>query len=131
VDTIDALDISGTGLIRDSLTVYNYIEVGSSSKGTTQVPSNTIFFAGTAGDSDATKKHSAIAERIYSPSEQSELLLFKGNDGNSDRIRLLGNGIRLQTSNNNLYYSIYNYYCIIYYYFFLYNFYYYKIFCLF
>jgi hypothetical protein len=105
VDATDALDISGTGLIRNSLTVYNYIEVGSSSKGTTQSSTNTIFFAGTAGDYDATKKHTAIAERIYSSSEDSELLLFKGNDANSDRIRLLGNGIRLQSSTNNLYYS--------------------------
>lgn len=108
VDTTDALDISGTGLIRDSLTVSNYIEVGTQGKTIAQSPSNTIFFAGTNSDSDNILKHTAIAERVYNGSEDSELLLFKGNDNGvtKDRIRLLATGgIALHTRNSVLYYS--------------------------
>ena len=56
------------------------------------VGNNYISFAGTTGDNQTPHSLTYIGERIYSGSEQSELLLFKGNDTNNgssgpDRIR--------------------------------------------
>jgi hypothetical protein len=61
---------------------------------------NFISFAGTSGDVGGTTTY--IGERIYSPTEKSELLLFKGNDASSpidgpDRIRLLAAEHRFET----------------------------------
>ncbi len=57
---------------------------------------NIIRFTGTAGD--ATTAHTVIAERIYANTEDSELLLFKGNDS-TDRIRLRAPSISFQIAN--------------------------------
>ena len=60
---------------------------------------NRINFSGTT--SDASSNHTVIAERIYGGTEQSELLIFKGNDPTStsgpDRIRLRASEFRFQT----------------------------------
>lgn len=53
--------------------------------------SNLIRFYGTTGDGVATNNHSVIGERIYAPTEKSELLIFKG-DNIEDRVRLLSSG---------------------------------------
>ena len=61
--------------------------------------SNRINFKGTTGDSS--DNFTVISERIYNSTEQSELLLFKGNDpsGSSgpDRIRMRASEFRFQT----------------------------------
>lgn len=55
---------------------------------------NRLVFAGTPGDNQPQyREHTVIEERVYSGTEQSELLLWKGNDPTfggvgSDRIRL-------------------------------------------
>ena len=63
------------------------INLGSSST------ENYIAFRGTTGDNPGGFDHGYIGERIYGGSEQSEILIFKGNDIDSvsgyDRIRLL------------------------------------------
>ena len=74
------LDISG---IRN-LSLTGILTVGTIGSGP-----NRINFSGTT--SDASSNHTVIAERIYGGTEQSELILFKGNDTAStsgpDRIR--------------------------------------------
>ena len=70
---------------------------------------NVIHFQGTTGDTGI--NNTVLAERIYSGTEQSELLIFKGNDfstGGPDRIRLRAAEHRFQIftsteeySNNN------------------------------
>ena len=62
----------------------------------------TIYFGGLNGDNsyDAT----VIESRIFSGTENSELLIFKGNDVNQDRIRLRAGVIHFdtnQTGNND------------------------------
>ena len=77
------LDVNGIINARSSLYV-----------GTATANTNTIRFAGTPLDTgyDTT----VIGERIYGGTEQSELLLFKGNDGATafgpDRVRVLARG---------------------------------------
>jgi hypothetical protein len=72
------------------------VYVGSSSS------NNVIRFCGTTLDGDGFYNHTVIGERIYAPTEGSELLLFKG-DNNSitangpvrngpDRVRILSTG---------------------------------------
>lgn len=59
---------------------------------------NKICFNGVTGD--ATINHTVIAERLYGTGDQSELILFKGNDVSTsgpDRIRLRAAEIRFQT----------------------------------
>lgn len=67
---------------------------------------NEIRFYGVTGDGPATFNHAVIAERLYSGSDRSELLFFKGNDidGTSfgDRIRFDTPGsIVFQTGKDN------------------------------
>jgi hypothetical protein len=52
---------------------------------------NMMRFYGTNGDGQGNYTHTAIAERIYNSTEESELLLFKGND-TTDRVRVLATG---------------------------------------
>ena len=83
----------GTTSPGESLDVRGNIRVGNNSQ------SNYIVFFGTSNDGGS--NHTYIGERIYNPSEQSELLLFKGNDattgGGPDRIRLLSAEHRFDT----------------------------------
>jgi hypothetical protein len=56
---------------------------------------NFIAFKGTTGDSTADYTTTYIGEYLYGGTEQSELILYKGNDGHSDssgydRIRMIG-----------------------------------------
>jgi hypothetical protein len=73
-----------------NFTVNGNLIVGSPS----DTDSNVIEFAGTTGD---VSSMTYIGERIYSSTEKSELLIFKGNDiegaSGSDRIRLFGNSL--------------------------------------
>lgn len=73
------LDVNGSANISGDL------YVGASSF------SNLIRFYGTTGDGVGTNNHSVIGERIYAPTEKSELLIFKG-DNIEDRVRLLSTG---------------------------------------
>jgi hypothetical protein len=73
------LDVNGSANIAGDL------YVGASSF------SNLIRFYGTTGDGVGTNNHSVIGERIYAPTEKSELLIFKG-DNIEDRVRLLSSG---------------------------------------
>jgi hypothetical protein len=80
------LDVNGLAWMRSTL------YVGSSSN------TNQLRFYGTSGDGLSNFNHTVIAENIYSGMEQSELVLFKGNDkvigpGNGpDRVRVLAAG---------------------------------------
>jgi len=68
------------------------VYVGSSSS------NNVIRFWGTVLDEAGNRRDTVIGERIYQPTEGSELLLFKGEDTNAqgaagpDRIRILSTG---------------------------------------
>jgi hypothetical protein len=77
----------GTTSPGEALEIRGNLRVGNSTSG------NYISFYGTNGDTPGGWNHTYIGERIYNPTEQSELLLFKGNDsttgGGADRIRLL------------------------------------------
>jgi hypothetical protein len=77
----------GTTSPGEALEIRGNLRVGNSTSG------NYISFYGTNGDIPGGWNHTYIGERIYNPTEQSELLLFKGNDsttgGGADRIRLL------------------------------------------
>ncbi len=87
------VDISGSF----SASTINYAKLYTSSVfiGDMNGNANTLRFSGTASDgrSDNTYDHTVIGERIWTGTENSELLLFKGNDpfisGNIDRIRHL------------------------------------------
>ena len=67
----------------EQLDVRGNLRVGNSTQ------SNYITFYGLSGDGPGTWNHSYIGERLYAGSDFSELLLFKGNDPSSDRIRFL------------------------------------------
>ena len=58
---------------------------------------NALFFAGTHNDRPGNdgNYHTGIVERVYNSAENSELLLYKGND-TTDRIRLVASSIRFQ-----------------------------------
>jgi hypothetical protein len=58
---------------------------------------NAIFFAGTHNDRPGNdgNYHTGIVERIFDSAENSELLLYKGND-TTDRIRMVASSIRFQ-----------------------------------
>jgi hypothetical protein len=78
------LDVNGGGRI--GATLY----VGGSTT------TNEIRFNGTFGDGAGSYDHTILSERIYGGAEDSELLVYKGNDLN-DRIRLKSSTIRFQT----------------------------------
>jgi hypothetical protein len=85
----------GTVSPGEALDVRGNLRIGSSSQ------SNYISFYGTTGDEPGTWTHTYIGERIYGGNENSELLLFKGNDmrdpSGPDRIRLLAAEHRFDT----------------------------------
>ncbi len=65
------------------------------------VDSNLIRFRGTTGDSNSAGDFTVMAERIWGGSEQSELIIFKGNDvgaSGPDRIRYRSTQHVFQTS---------------------------------
>ncbi len=80
--------------------VQSYLRVGTSNT------ENYIAFRGTTGDAPGDFNSGYIGERIYGGAEQSELLLFKGNDVDTssglDRIRLLAAGHRFDTYSTSL-----------------------------
>ena len=63
-------DMTGVG----SITMSGDLKIGNATS------PNTIYFYGTAGDSQGDYNHTFIAERIWGGTESSELVLFKGND---------------------------------------------------
>jgi hypothetical protein len=83
----------GTTTPTQSLDVRGNIAIGGSSS------SNYITFLGTTGDGPGEYNHTFIGERVYNNVEESELLIFKGNDG-TDRVRLVGGEIRFDTFDN-------------------------------
>jgi hypothetical protein len=85
----------------ESLDLRGNLRIGNNTQ------SNYISFYGTYGDGVGEYSHTFIGERLYSGTEQSELLLFKGNDiGSSsagpDRIRLLAAEHRFDTYTTNV-----------------------------
>ena len=98
--TSGALIVSGGIGCTGSLNIASNINCsGSLTVGTVGSGPNRINFSGTTGD--ANNNHTVLAERIYSGTESSELLIFKGNDvpGGSgpDRIRYRSAEHRFQT----------------------------------
>jgi hypothetical protein len=98
----NGINAIGTNTIGTLITTGGNIGIGTSSPGETldvrgnirvggNTQANYIAFHGTQGDLPGTWSHSFIGERIYSGTERSELVLFKGNDVNTvdgeDRIR--------------------------------------------
>lgn len=88
----------GTTIPGEKLQVDGNLRLGGSTT------SNYIAFKGTTLDGQTSGQtpysHTFIGERFYASTEQSELLLFKGNDSfsaNIDRIRLAGGEIRFDT----------------------------------
>lgn len=67
-------DMTGVG----SITMSGDLKIGNATS------PNTIYFYGTTGDGPGGYNHTFIAERLWGGAENSELVLFKGND--------LGNG---------------------------------------
>jgi microcystin-dependent protein len=80
----ETLDVNGSVWARSTL------YVGSDSS------TNQIRFYGTVGDGEGTFSHTVIAEYLYGGVEQSELILFKGNNSATtsgpDRVRVLASG---------------------------------------
>jgi hypothetical protein len=74
-----------------AVTVRGELRVGNSDS------ANFISFRGTTSDGAGNFNHTFIGERIYATPESSELLLFKGNDQGSDRIRLAAGTIAFET----------------------------------
>jgi hypothetical protein len=80
----------------EKLHIAGNLRIGNSTQ------SNYIMFSGTNGDQTG---HTYIGERVYENPENSELLLFKGNDlgaSGTDRIRLLSAEHRFDTYTNIL-----------------------------
>jgi hypothetical protein len=73
----------GTDSPQEALDIRGNLRVGNNTQG------NYIAFSGLNGDGPGTWNHTYIGERLYNGTDFSELLLFKGNDPGSDRIRLL------------------------------------------
>jgi len=88
----------------DKLDIQGNLRIGNDATN-----GQTIKFYGVSGDGAGSYDHTVIAERLYSGSDYSELLLFKGNDigaGPTDRIRLDTPGnILFQTGNGARSYS--------------------------
>ena len=85
----------GTTAPGESLDIRGNLRIGYNTQ------SNFLAFYGTSGDGPSWS-HTFIGERIYGGTEQSELLLYKGNDTGSssagpDRIRLLAAEHRFDT----------------------------------
>ena len=79
----------------EMLDIRGNIRVGGSTQ------ANYIMFNGVNGDGTGIGGHTYIGERLWGVSDQSELLLFKGNDASTasgpDRIRLLAPEVRFDT----------------------------------
>ncbi|MCM2352920.1 MAG: hypothetical protein NDI63_04830 [Pseudobdellovibrio sp.] len=84
----------GTATPGEKLDVLGNMRIGNSD-------SNYIAFRGTTGDGAGSYNHTYIGERVYAPTESSELLLFKGNDSDNtsgpDRIRMAAGNIVFDT----------------------------------
>ena len=101
------LHVNGTSYLGNTTTIYGPLKIGAADAAantgyaTADVGSqNYIAFYGVYGDGAGSYNHTYIGESIYgsktTANEQSELLLFHGNDpGNPDRIRLLAGQIDL------------------------------------
>ena len=81
----------------EKLDVRGNIRVGGTDTGP-----NYIAFRGTTGDQPGSYNHGYIGERIYNQTEQSELLIAKGNDipttgGGADRVRIAAAEFRVDT----------------------------------
>ena len=98
--TTGALTVTGGVGIGGNLNVGGDIVIGVSGAGP-----NELRFAGTT--SDTPNDFTVITERIYTSTERSELLLFKGNDTltttGPDRIRLRGGALVFQVHDNEDY----------------------------
>ena len=98
--TTGALTVTGGVGIGGNLNVGGDIVIGVSGAGP-----NELRFAGTTGDTP--NNFTVITERIYTSTERSELLLFKGNDtlttSGPDRIRLRGGALVFQVHDNEDY----------------------------
>jgi hypothetical protein len=91
----------GTTTPTQSLDVRGNIAIGGSSS------SNYITFLGTTGDGPGEYNHTFIGERVYNNLEESELLIFKGNDF-TERVRLVSGEIRFDTFDNPVWGSFEN-----------------------
>ena len=81
----------------EKLDVRGNLRVGGTDTGP-----NYIAFRGTTGDQPGSYNHGYIGERIYNQTEQSELLIAKGNDtpttgGGADRVRIAAAEFRVDT----------------------------------
>jgi cytoskeletal protein CcmA (bactofilin family) len=97
--TIDSGNITGrtgTTITAPTITASGNLYVGQN---TNNYSTKSIFFGG--GQGDNSYEHAVIENRIYEATEQSELLLFKGNDAigapGPDRIRLRAATIAFDT----------------------------------
>jgi hypothetical protein len=96
----DIISTNGTfsSLVTDNLivtgdsTVGPVLNIGFNDNSTTP---KTIYFGGLNGDN--AYNMAVLESRIYGGSENTELLLFKGNDANQDRIRLRASKIQFDT----------------------------------
>jgi hypothetical protein len=87
------LNVTTNASIGGTLLVTGSLYVGPND-GALSTP-RSIFFGGVAGDQDYNM--AVIESRIYGVTDQSELLLYKGNDPSDDRIRLKAGSIRFDT----------------------------------
>jgi hypothetical protein len=74
---------ASTLYVTGNSTVGPVLNIGLNDNSTTP---KTIYFGGMNGDNEY--NHTVIESRIHSGTENAELLIFKGNDVNADRIRL-------------------------------------------
>ena len=90
----------GTTSPGEAMDIRGNLRIGNSNT------SNYITFRGTTGDNPGGYNHTYIGERIWGGTEQSELLLFKGNDisgvSGPDRIRLLASEHKFDVYTSNL-----------------------------
>jgi hypothetical protein len=101
IGSISAGSISAGNVSTATLVVGASSTLGSVIVSRRSVNENFIAFAGLTGDGPGSFNHTFIGERIYGDTEQSELLLFKGNDvatpSGPDRIRLFAAEHRFDT----------------------------------
>jgi hypothetical protein len=92
------LSVGGTLSVTGETVLGNIVKIGNNAFDNYDTKS--IFFGGLAGDNDY--NHTVIESRLYGLSDQSELLLFKANDGDQDRIRLRAGQIAFDVYGGNL-----------------------------
>ena len=94
----NATSLTGTLNVTGNIFALGGLYVGIDDGSLTNNNTKSIFFGGVSGDTGYNL--SVIESRIYGGvGDQSELLLFKGNDG-TDRIRLFAGEIRFDTGTN-------------------------------